>query len=164
MSFTAETEDHDDIRPAPKVDWIHLPTNTTDVSLWDSLHDGELITIRSDLLARTVILAFQVRHINAFHRLPDDCRFSMEFLRVSSVRATRWTRWPGEFQLPKGPSRVEESRLIDEYHAKWREESESWSSVEERLSSGNISELGISNADLAVGPGAVALRLETPVR
>jgi hypothetical protein len=125
------------------------------------LHDGELITIRSDLFARTVILAFQIRHLNAFHQFPDDCRFSLEFLRVSSVRATRWSQWPGEIQVPAGTSRAEESRLIDEYQAKWREESGSWASVEDQLSSGNVSELDISNADLAVGPDAVALRLET---
>jgi hypothetical protein len=161
MSSTADTENQDDTRLAPKIDWVQLPAKTTAASLWDSLHDAELIAIRSDLLDRTVMLTFRIWHLNAFHKLPDDCRFSMELLRVSSVRATRWSRWPGEFQVPPGTSRAEESRLIDEYQAKWREESASWSSLEEQICGGNSSELEISNAELAVGPGAVALRLET---
>jgi hypothetical protein len=49
--------------------------NTTTVSLWDSLHDAELIAIGSDLLARTVILSFQIHYLNTFHKLRDECLF-----------------------------------------------------------------------------------------
>ncbi len=161
MLSTEEPEKSNDSAPAPKVDWIHLPANMTAGSLWDSLHDGDLVAIRSDLLARTVVLEFLIWHLNGFHGFTDDCRFSFLFADVTSVRATRWSKWPGDFEIPKGTPNAEQSRLVDEYQAKWREESDSWSSLEERLSFGKIDALDISNADLAIGPDAVSLRLET---
>ena len=161
MTSAAKTENWVDTHPAPKVDWIHLPANTIAVSLWDSLHDGKLIAVRSDLLARTLILEFQIWHLNDYHGFSADCRFSFEFVNVSSVRATRWSPWPGDFEIPKGMPPIEQSRLVDEYQTKWREESYSWSSVEDRFMGGNVGELDISNASIAVGRDAAALRLET---
>ncbi len=124
------------------------------------MHDGELLGIRSDLFARTLIVEFQILHLNDFHGFAEDSKFSFVFGSVTSTRATRWSIWPGDFEVPKGAAHAEQSRLIEEYQAKWREESDSWSSVETRLLSGK-DELDISDADLAIGRDAVALRLVT---
>lgn len=106
-------------------------------------------------------MEFRIWHLNDFHGLTDGCRFSFVFANVTSVRATRWSQWPGDFEILKGTPHAEQSRLVDEYQAKWREESYSWSSLEAQLSGGKIGELDISNADLAVARDSVALRLET---
>jgi hypothetical protein len=37
-------------------DWVNLPESVFTLSLWDTLHDGDLLAIESDLLARTVTL------------------------------------------------------------------------------------------------------------
>ena len=60
------------------------------------------------------------------------CYFFLHLNNVRSVRANVNFRWPGEFVVSKGASRDEESRLITEYQAKWREESIGWLSLKGR--------------------------------
>lgn len=38
-------------------DWLNLPSGATAVFLWDSLHDAEIVSIRSDLLERSMIMS-----------------------------------------------------------------------------------------------------------
>jgi hypothetical protein len=61
--------------------------------------------------------------------------------------------------VPKGTSRPEEERLVAEYWAKWREESESWNAFEAMIATGDFE---IKNGTLAVGKheSGVALKLE----
>jgi hypothetical protein len=65
--------------------------------------------------------------------LPSDTRFFVFFRGVQSVRVSRSEPWPGEFSVPTGTSREEESRLVSDYQAKWREESQSWTEFELKL-------------------------------
>ena len=44
----------------PIVDWVNFPEGIPTFSLWDALHDGDLLSIESNLLARTVTLRFDV--------------------------------------------------------------------------------------------------------
>lgn len=114
-----------------KADWIYLPNNLEEISLWACLHDGELISCDSDLLDRVVNLEFTVKH------LLDDDDTSTTFLltldEVTSVRAIGNFRWPGKFEDPPNISREERGQLIKEYQAKWRQESLSWSEFESAL-------------------------------
>lgn len=137
------------------VDWANLPGGVPTLSLWDSLHDGDLLEIHSDLLARRVTLRFDVGHIRDFHKLPEDTRLIAVITGVQSVRAVRNVPWPGQFSVPEGSTREQESMLIAEYQAKWREESLSWEKFEQLTSDG----LEVSNAILARGSASVALRL-----
>ena len=120
----------DETAQPPIPDWIHLPAGVTGESLWDSLHDASLVGVRSDLLARTLVLEFEIDYLQDFHKLPDGLRFQLRFEGTQSVRVVRYAVWPGAFSVPKGVSRAEESRLIAEYQAKWREESAAWSEFE----------------------------------
>ena len=104
------------------LDWIHLPAGGTGESLWDSLHDASLVGVQSDLLARTLVFEFETDYLQDFHKLPDGLRFQLRFEGTQSVRVVRYSVWPGAFSVPAGVSRAEESRLIEEYHAKGREE------------------------------------------
>lgn len=135
------------------LDWINLPVDSSVVYLWDCLHDGELLSCRSELVERRVTLEFRVRHLVDE---TSDLRFFLQFHNVESVRANVYFRWPGEFFIPEGATREEQCRLIEEYQAKWREESIGWLSFEGSLST---DPLQISEAELARGNGAVALKL-----
>jgi hypothetical protein len=75
----------------------------------------------------------RVWHLIDFHKLPESLSFIFEFVNVTSVRATRWEKWPGEIAKLKGLSHEEQSRITSDYQAKWREESDSWQSFEDRL-------------------------------
>jgi hypothetical protein len=137
-----------------ELDWVYLTPGTEVESLWDCLHDGELLSCHSDLINRKVALEFRVHHLQ--EEPDDDLRFFLHLNNVQSVRANVSFRWPGEFVVSKGVSRDEESRLITEYQAKWREESIGWLSLEGSLST---DPLQISNADIARSNGKVALKL-----
>ena len=135
-------------------DWINLSGDSSVVHLWDCLHDGELLSCRSELVERRVTLEFRVSHL--VDEIGDDLRFFLHLHDVESVRANVYFRWPGEFSIPEGTTRDEECRLIEEYQAKWREESIGWLSFEGSLST---DPLQISEAELARGGGGVALKL-----
>jgi hypothetical protein len=141
-----------------RLDWIHLPLDSKTFSLWECLHDGELVSVSSNLLERTVRLVFDVPYLRTFHDLPDDLTFAFELKGVSSARVVVWAAWPGEIAQLEGRSREEQTRLVAEYHAKWREESESWSAFEARI---GRSAPEIRDADVAISgeESGVALRI-----
>jgi hypothetical protein len=111
-------------------DEINPVIDADPISLWDCLHDAYLKVIKSDLLRQTLELRFDIPHIKTHMGLPEDFLFTLLFHGVKSVRATVWNRWPGEFKVPTGTPREEESKLIDEYQEKWREESIGWADFE----------------------------------
>lgn len=111
-------------------DWLNLPSASHPLPLWDSLHDGEIVSIRSNLLQRTIELDIEVRHLSSFWNLGEGFRFFFHLDGVESARVLHYAKWPGEFSVPPGSSREEERRLIEEYQSKWREESASWNEFE----------------------------------
>ncbi len=115
------------------LDWVHLPAGVKAGSLWDALHDARLYFVASDPLARTATLCFEIFY------LKDGVTITFNLDGVTSLRATRAARWPGGYERPEGISRGEESRLIAEYQAKWREESLDWTELEAALGSANFS-------------------------
>ena len=143
-----------------KLNWVHLPPGREPISLWDSLHDGELAGLRSDLFRRSLTVECRVWHLIEFHKLPERLSFMFDFSNVTSARVTRWARWPGDVAELKGLSHEEQTRIVAEYQAKWREESDSWQSFEDHITSGQIDAPDIDNAQLARDNKAVALRLD----
>jgi hypothetical protein len=138
----------------PMVDWINFPEDNPTFSLWDTLHDGDLLAIQSDLLARTVTLRFDVDYVRNFHQLPEQTRFVIVVSGVQSVRSLRSISWPGGCSIPQGTPNDQRSTLIAEYHRKWREESQSWNDFERLTEDG----LEVLNATLGRGSN-VALQL-----
>ena len=110
---TSRTDSEEPHSPV-KLDWVHLPSEAATASRWDSLHDGKLTDIRSDLLARKLQLKFEICHLAKFHKLSPDPCFTFEFKNVSSVRATRSEKWPGGLELSEGLPLEEQRRLTDE--------------------------------------------------
>jgi len=139
----------------PIADWLNLPENTPTLNLWSTLHDGSLLAVKSDLLARTVTLGFDVGYVRNFHRLPEETRFVITVTGVESARALRNVPWPGGCSIREGMSRIEEEAVIAEYQRKWREESQSWAEFEQMTGDG----IEVSSAVLGRGSEAVALHL-----
>ncbi len=110
-----------------KLDWINLPANALAESLHAPLHDGEIVSIQSDLLERRITLMIDVLHLRKHHKLAKEQRFVIQLQGVQSARANTWAVWPGEMPPLKGKSHEVQTRLVKEYQAKWREESMSWS-------------------------------------
>jgi hypothetical protein len=142
------------------MDWVHLPAGVSDLSLWEGLHDAQIIAIQSKLLARTMTLNLEIEHLRIFYDLPLDMQFLIRLDGVQSARVARYSVWPGNFSVPKGVSKEEESRLVAEFQAKWREESVSWEDLEKSVTSEHKQVIDISDATLAVAEnGSVALRI-----
>src|SRR3989442_13410040 len=142
------------------VDWMNLPPGAAEVSLWAGLHDGEIVNIQSNLLERTVTLHLESDHLLEFHNLPLDMQFLLRLDGVQSARVVHYAVWPGEFSAPAGVSREEESRLIAEYQSKWREQSLSWTELENALTTECQQVLDIADATLATAAdNSVALRI-----
>jgi len=142
-----------DEKPIP--DWVNFPESVPTVSLWDALHDGDVLSIESDQLARTVTLRFDVFYVRDFHRLPEETRFAIIVVGVQSARALHSVPWPGGCQIPPGAANDQQSIIIAEYHRKWREESLSWTDFE-RL---NKDDFQVGNATLGRSPDVVTLQL-----
>lgn len=140
-------------------DWVNLPPGCTAQSLWDLLHDATLLSIASDRHRRTMDLGWDVEHVRKHHRLPEDTRWIFHLDGVTSARVLAWLPWPGEFGVPDTATRDEQSRLIDEYQAKWRQESVGWESFEQAIIRPGSS-FECRSADLASGEGVVSLRVE----
>jgi hypothetical protein len=141
-------------------DWVHLPPGISGVSLWAGLHDAQIISVQSNLLERTVTLNLEIEHLRIFYDLPLDMQFLLRLEGVQSARVQKYVLWPGAFSIPPGVSRDEESRLIAEYQAKWREESVSWADLEKAVTTEHKQVIDISDATLAEGAaGSAALRI-----
>src|ERR1700686_1774835 len=101
--------------------WMTLPQGVPEVSLWAGLHDAQIVSIQSNLLERTITLHLESDHLLEFHNLPLDMQFLLRLDGVQSARVVHYALWPGQFSVPPGVTREEESRLIAEYQSKWRE-------------------------------------------
>ncbi len=114
-----------------KIDWIYLPPEVEEVSLWGCLHDGELISCRSDLLRRFVGLEFKVSHL--LSDAEEGVSFTIRVEAATSVRAIGHFRSIDKYEEPRDISPEERTQLTKEYWTKWREESLSWSEFESAL-------------------------------
>jgi hypothetical protein len=141
-------------------DWVNLPQGAAIVSLWDCLHDARLVSLSSNLVERTVSLSCQIEHLRLFHQFPEGVRFVLKLEGVQSARVVRSAIWPGGCSVPDGVSREEESRIVAEYQAKWREESASWNDFETAVNREDKNVFYISNATLATSQdGILAIRV-----
>jgi hypothetical protein len=140
-------------------DWANLPQGAVTEYLDASLHDAEVVSVRSDLLRRTISLHCDIEHLREFHRLPEGFQLILGLEGVQSARVCRYSIWPGEFSVPPGLSHEEESRLVLEYQAKWREESLSWTEFEKAITRESQQVLDIADAALATSKELIALRL-----
>lgn len=141
-------------------DWINLPSKATAVSLWDSLHDAQIVSIRSDLIERSMVMSCDIEHLRSFHGLGEGFQFFLRLSGVQSARVLRYAIWPGDFSVPAGLSRGEENQMIKEYQAKWREESASWVEFESGVTRENEQVLDVSDAAIAISQsGVVALKV-----
>ncbi len=142
------------------VDWANLPAGISGVSLWDGLHEAQIISIQSNLLERTVTLNVEIENLRIFYQWPLDMQFVVRLDRVQSARVVKYSIWPGPFTVPPGVSKEEQERLVAEYQAKWREESLNWSDLEKAMTAEHKQVIDIADATLATEKnGAVALRI-----
>jgi hypothetical protein len=138
----------------PIADWVNLPESTTELSLWCTLHDGDLTAIESDRLARTLTLRFDVGYLRDFHNLSEEARFLVVVGGVRSVRSFSSVPWPGGCSIPAQTPYEQQQAIVAEYQKKWREESLSWADFERLTNSGLV----VSSATLGQGTDCVALR------
>lgn len=136
-------------------DWVNLPEGVAELSLWGTLHDGDLIAIESDLLARTLTLRFDVGYVKKHNKLSEESLFVIVIGGVQSVRACSGVPWPGGCLIPDGTPCEQQQAIVAEYQSKWREESLSWTEFERLINRG----LEVSSAALGQGLGGVAMRM-----
>jgi hypothetical protein len=142
------------------VDWVNLPAGISVESLWEGLHEAQIISIQSNLLERTVTLNVEIENLRIFYQLPLDVQFVFRLDGVRSARVMKYSIWPGPFAVPPGVSKEEQERLVAEYQAKWREDSLSWGDLEKALTAEHKQVIDISDAALAAEKGGgVALRI-----
>ena len=142
------------------VDWVNLPPGVSGASLWDGLHEAQIISVQSNLLERTVTMHLEIENLRIFYQWPLDMQFVFRLDGVQSARVQKYSVWPGTFSIPTGVSKEEEARLVAEYQAKWREESLSWSELEKAVTTEGKQVIDIADATLATDKdGAVALRI-----
>jgi hypothetical protein len=135
------------------VDWVNLPKDATELSLWCTLHDGDLTSIDSDLLARTLTLRFDVGYVRDFHNLSEETVFTVNVGGVASVRSCGSVPWPGGCSIPAETPIAQQEAIVAEYQNKWREESLSWAEFEQLTKIG----LEVSSATLAQRADGIAL-------
>jgi hypothetical protein len=141
-------------------DWMNLPSKVTAASLWDSLHDAQIVSIRSDLIERSMAMSCDIEHPRSFHGFGEGFQFVLRLSGVQSARVLRYAIWPGNVSVRTGLSREEENQMIKGYQAKWREESASWVDFESRVTRENEQVLDVSDAAIAISQsGTVALKL-----
>lgn len=141
-------------------DWLNLPPASHPLSLWDCLHDAEVVSIRSSLLQRMMELVLEIGHLSEFHHLGEGFQFQFHLEGVQSARVLHSAIWSGGCSIPTEISREEESKLIREYQDKWRQESASWNGFETSVTGKDDQVFIISDAAiLAAQDGAVALKL-----
>ena len=142
------------------VDWVNLPAKISVESLWEGLHEAQIISIQSNLLERTVTLHVEIENLRIFHQWPLDMQFVLRLDGVQSARVVKYSIWPGTFAVPPGVSKEEQERLVAEYQVKWREESANWSDLEKAVTAEHKQVIDITDAALATEKdGAVALRI-----
>jgi hypothetical protein len=130
-----------------------------EVSLWECLHDGDLQSLTSDLLARFVTILIDVPYIREFHQLPSETRFRLVLSGVREVQAFQFAPWPGEFALPEGLSWEESQKLRSDNYKKGRLESIDWNILAPKLERTNQYE--ISNASVMKSiAGSIILQLD----
>jgi len=138
-------------------DWVNLPLGTEPVSLWCSVHDASLLSASSDLLARTLTLHFDTYYLRSFHNLGEGITFSILLKGVQSVRAFRWSVWPGNFPLPPAKQWEEHQTKMAEFRKLWRQESESWETFQSSVNGDEDAE--ITEGEVVSGDGISTIRL-----
>ena len=86
-------------------DWANPPQGAETEHLDASLHDAHVVSIRSDLLKRSVSIDSDVEHLREFHHLPEGFQVILDLEGVQSARVFCYSIWPGEFSVPSGVSR-----------------------------------------------------------
>jgi hypothetical protein len=148
------------VEEAPVVDWRNLPSVAKAVSLWDSLHDAQVVSIRSNLLDRTMTLFCEIEHLREFHNLDKGFRFILNLEGVHSARVLRYAIWPAGCSIPDGLSVEQQRTIVAEYQAKWREESASWTDFESRITRKDEQVFNISDAAITASPeGPAGLKI-----
>lgn len=138
-------------------DWIYLPPDVKEASLWDSFHDGKVLSCCSSLAERSVQLEVSVRHLLNEVEKAKNVNFLLKVHEVNSVRVGIHTRPLEKFEEPANIFADERAKLLEEYYAKGRVESLSWRLFEEALSS---DPLMVSDAGVAANDSALSLRIE----
>jgi hypothetical protein len=134
-------------------------SSNSEVSLWKGLHDGSLLSLTSDMLARSVTILIDVPYIREFHQMPNETRFRFVLEGVYLIEAFRFAAWPGEFTLPEGLSWEESEKLRSDFYKKGRLESIDWQTLALKLE--RTEQYEISNSTLTESTrGTLILQLE----
>jgi hypothetical protein len=138
----------------PHIDWIHLPPIARVESLWECLHDAELISCGSSVRSRKVSLEFRIAHLAKY--IGCSLTFLVNVHDVRSVRANMQIGFPSDDAAITNAEPAERDRMLVEYHSKYREESMGWLHFEGSL---ETDPLAVYDAELARYGGAVALKI-----
>jgi hypothetical protein len=99
-------------------------------SMWDALHDADLVEIETDSMARRLSILLDVSHLRAFAKLRDDVRWRLIVDDATVLLARTWEPWPGSVPKEKELSREQERAVVAKYQAKGRTVSLGWNDFE----------------------------------
>ena len=139
------------------VDWCHGPPDVRESGAPHAFHDGGLVDIELDGLARTARLTFDVPYYARCLHLPEGVRIVLTLGGVRSLRAS--TRDLPEAPLPPAPpgeTRMEESARIKAWQALGQERSLDWSDSVRRI---REDEMEVHTGAILESADGVALQL-----
>jgi hypothetical protein len=99
-------------------------------SLWNALHDADLVRIETDPMVRRLSMLLDVSHLRPFANLRDDVRWRLIVDDAGLLLARTWEAWPGSAPKQDGLSREEQMAAVAAYQAKGRTVSVGWSDFE----------------------------------
>ena len=123
-------------------------------SLWEALHDADLIQITSDPMERTVTMVLDIENLREFAGLPVGLTWRFVLKSASILLARRWEAWPGPRPELHGLNHEEQNALVADYQAKGRTVSVAWSDFEHTVS---VHGLWISDTTLQLPASEVVL-------
>ena len=130
-----------------------MPKGSVCNTLWDCLHDGEIIACKEDRIARTVELEILVSHLPYRER---ELRISVLLTDVTAALLQISEPYPINDIDNTKLDRHERSAAIDAYWAKARIDSIRWQEFQQSV---DDSPLDIYDADLVTAPGKTGLRI-----
>lgn len=103
-------------------------------SLWPPLHDAEVVSVASDLVARRVTIAAQVDHLSLHLSLAKETLWTLIVEGASAANACGFEFHPTPPPKTAGLTRDEEVAVVREWQSKGRMASLAWSEFERRVS------------------------------
>src|SRR6266581_3874762 len=84
------------------------------LSLWDALHDADLVRVSTDPMERTVTLNLRSEHLRKFAKLTESVGWWLVVRAASEIMVRTWEAWPGSSPETSGLPYSEQEAAVAE--------------------------------------------------